>query len=108
MGNAAIKIQNDNMVEISISSALTDRQIDIRAKKYLDLDAKIKELTAQRDALKEELLEAGTRATAHFSVTVTTYSQSRFDSKAFGKDHKNLYEAYRKPVSCTKFEVKAV
>lgn len=96
---------DSGFVVISTKKSLTDRQLDLRAKKYADLDAEIKRLTAERDAVKAELIEAGTRATAHWSVTYTEYQQSRFDSRRFREDHPRQYAEYQTKVQGSKLTV---
>ena len=89
-----------------IKPALTDRQINNRMKKIADLDQEIKRLQALRDSVADEVKEAMTTdciETDAFKVTYKDVTTNRFDSKAFKKDHANLYAAYAKPQTCKRF-----
>lgn len=89
-----------------IRPALTDRQINNRMKKIADLDAEIKRLQAERDALADEVKAAitDTFESDLFKVTYKEVTSRRFDSTAFKKDHADLYEAYRKPSTTRPFK----
>lgn len=107
MENVARKIE---IPEITIAQAkgLTDRQIDIRARKWAELDARIKALTAERDALRAELVEAGTRQTKNFAVTVTTTMRSSLDSTRLKAERPKIFAEYQKQTPQTRFTVKAI
>lgn len=69
-------------------------------KKELDaeIEAKENEIKSLMDkACVTELI--GTEHKATYKEVVS----SRFDSKAFGKDHADLYEAYKKPSTSMRF-----
>ena len=105
----AIKInREDPMIVISTREPLTDRQIDIRAKKWAELDATIKALTAERDALRDELIQEGTRQTRNYQVTVTAYARTSVDSKALKAEQPEVFAKYAKPTTQTRFSVKRI
>ena len=87
-------------------TGLTDRQINNRLAKMADLDAQIKALEAQRDALKAEIIESmtgDTRETAAYKVSYKEVTTNRFDSKAFKADFPETYKQYQKPQTCRRF-----
>lgn len=87
-----------------------DRQI-INAK-FKEL-AQYKVMEAEAKKLKEELeneIKAMMEAEGidiligdEHKASYTTYEERRFDSTAFKKDHADMYEAYRKPQTKSKF-----
>lgn len=90
---------------------LTDRQIDIRAKKFADLDAAIKAMEKERDALKAEIIAgmgSAERVTGHYKVANTEYSTSRFDGKAFKAEHPEMFSVYNKITITSRFSLKAI
>ena len=93
---------------------MTDRQIENRIRKLQELEAQAAELEKQAEAVRAELkadLEAkGTEevTTAHgLIVRWKSFITSRFDSKAFKKDHADLYTAYTVPSESRRFTVTA-
>ena len=59
----------------------------------------------QESAIKAQMVADGKTeyiGTEH-KATYKEVVSSRFDSKAFGKDHADLYEAYKKPSSTMRF-----
>jgi predicted phage-related endonuclease len=89
-------------------------EMNQKAKAYFDLQEMIAELTAEAESIKddmkaymvenstEELNGIGWRATWHNTTT------NRFDSSAFKKAHSDLYTAFCKPVSGTRFTLNTV
>ena len=79
-----------------------------------EIEAEIAELEEQAEAIKdamkaamvenstEELEGPGWRATWHNTVT------NRFDSSAFKKAHSDLYTAFCKPTTGTRFTLNAI
>ena len=105
----ALKLNfDDPMITVSTREGLTDRQIDIRARKFADLDAEIKRLTAERDAIRSELIEQGTRQTKNFVVTVTTSTRNGIDTARLKKDHPKIFAEYSKQTEQTRFTVRAI
>lgn len=92
--------------EITIAKAeeLTERQVDIRAKKYAELDAEIKRLTEERDKVKAELIKFGGHG-KYWTVTYTEFTQTRFDSTRFKKECPELYSKYMKDTKSSRFTV---
>ena len=84
-------------------------ELDSRASTYFDLMEQIDSLTAEAEAIKDELKAAmvdstteeitghGWRATWHNTVT------TRFDSKAFKAVHADLYAAFSVKTNGTRF-----
>lgn len=89
-------------------------ELNTAAKDYFAIQDMIAELEAQAEAIKdqmkaamveagqEELNGTGWRATWHNTVT------NRFDSSSFKKEYKDLYTAFCKPVSGTRFTLNTV
>ena len=67
------------------------------------------EAKAEREKVEAEvkayMKEAGTDTLIgdEHKATYKEVISSRFDSKAFGKDHADLYEAYKKPSASMRF-----
>ncbi|MEE0899184.1 MAG: hypothetical protein U0L88_16375 [Acutalibacteraceae bacterium] len=67
-----------------------------------ELKSLIKE---QEDAIKAQLIADGREeyiGTEH-RASYTFFEERRFDSTAFKKDHADMYEAYRKPQTKSRF-----
>ena len=89
-------------------------EMNEKARAYFDLQEMIAELTAEAEAIKDELKAAmvengveeleglGWRATWHNTTT------SRFDSAAFKKAHGDLYASFCKPVTGTRFTLNPI
>ena len=89
-------------------------EMDAKAKTYFDIMEQIEQLQAEADAIKdaikatmveierEEITGNGWRATWHNTVT------KRFDSAAFKKLHADLYTAFCKPTTGTRFTLNAI
>lgn len=89
-------------------------ELNAQARTYFDIQQQIAELEAQAEAIKdtmkaamvergtEELEGIGWRATWHNTTT------SRFDSSAFKKAHSDLYKAFTKAVTGTRFTLNTV
>lgn len=89
-------------------------ELDTRAANYFDLMEQIEQLQAEAEAIKdtikaamteieqEEITGHGWRATWHNTVT------NRFDSAAFKKEHGDLYKAFCKPTTGTRFTLNAI
>ena len=85
-----------------------------KVRDFFAIQEMIEELNAQAEAIKEsiradmvdacveELEGPGWRATWHNTVT------NRFDSKAFQKEHGDLYEAFKRPVTGTRFTLNKI
>ena len=82
---------------------------------------RIRELEAQQDAINAELeglkdtvkaymVSQGTERVliGGYKVNYTKYTSSRFDSKEFKVDHKDLYEQYTKKTEARRFSIQEV
>ncbi len=93
---------------------MSTTELNQKAREYFDIQTMIAELEAEAEAIKdqmkavmveqatEELEGIGWRATWHNTTT------SRFDSKAFKADHADLYSAYTKATTGTRFTLNAI
>lgn len=92
-----------------VPAGLSERQIYNRLVKIADLDARIKELTAARDALRAEIIgdaDAVTIDCSKFTLDAGRENYKQFDSKAFKAAHADLYAEYQKTASRAKFRFK--
>ena len=90
-------------------NGFTEKQLSNRAKKFVEIQAQIKALQEEQEALKAELkadLESKGIESAkagdlmiHFQST----SSNRFDTQAFKADHRDLYEMYFKVGTTKRF-----
>ena len=88
---------------------MTAAELNKAAQNYFDIQAMIEELQAEAEAIKEqlkavmvdreteELKGEGWSATWHNTTT------NKFDSKAFKAENPEIYQAYTKPVTGTRF-----
>ena len=90
---------------------MTNKEIDTKVKKYLQLQGKIAALKNEADNIRRELeseLESrsiDTLTTNSHVVKCLHYTQSRFDSKQFATEHSKLFARYQKESNCTRFTV---
>ena len=87
------------------------RALENRIKKLKEIEQQQKELAEQAEKIKAEIkadmiakgedeIKAG-----NFIVRLKEVITNRFDSKAFAKEHKSLYDAYMKSQSSLRFTV---
>lgn len=89
-------------------------EMDARAAAYFEILAQIDQLQAEAEAIKdifkaemteieqEEITGHGWRATWHNTTT------SRFDTTAFKKEHSELYKAFCKSTTGTRFTLNPI
>lgn len=86
---------------------MTERQIENRIKKIEELEAQKKALEEQISSLKaevqEQMQEAETMETAHYTIRWTKVTSERFDSKSFKTKHAELFSEYVKSVESRRF-----
>lgn len=88
-----------------------NRALENRIKKLMELEEQIKALQQQSDKLKEEIkadMESKGQQemkVGDYIVRFKTILSSKFDSKAFQKEHKNLYSQYLKQTESRRFTV---
>ncbi len=89
---------------------MTDRILNNRVNKMIELDAQIKELQKQRDAIAQEIQGEMQNEeewkTNSVLVRWTSYIASRFDSKTFQAEHKSLYDQYTRQTAQRRFSYK--
>ena len=92
---------------------MTNRQLDNRVKKLQDLEAQIKALEMQADALRDELkadlTEKGADEcnTGSFIIRWKEIISSRLDSKALKAAMPDVFTAYSKESSSRRFTITA-
>lgn len=90
---------------------MTNRMIDNRCKKLMEIEEQIKALTAAADAIKAEIkadMDADALEeidTGKFKVRYKLVESMRLDSKALKKDLPDVYSLYSKVTSCKRFTV---
>ena len=90
---------------------MTERMLQNRVKKLKALEAQQKELESQIEALKGEIKadmeEKGLeqQKAGDFLIRWTTVLSSRFDSKAFQREHESLYDVYLKQTASRRFSI---
>lgn len=83
------------------------------ARDLLEIRAMIKELEAEAEALtdtiKAAMIDQGTETLTGdgWKATWKNVNSSRFDSKSFKADHADLYTAYSKATTTTRFLISA-
>lgn len=89
----------------------TNRQIDNRCKKIMDIAEQIKALEAAADALKNEIkadMEAGGLdeiETGKYTVRYKSVTSNRLDSTALKKALPDVYSMYTKSTTTKRFTV---
>ncbi len=88
-----------------------ERTIENRIKKLKEIEEQQKSLEAQAEKIRAEI-KADMQAkgaeeihTGNFIVRLKEVITKRFDSKAFAKEHKALYEEYVKQQSSMRFTI---
>ena len=83
------------------------------AQDLIEIRAMIKELEAEAesmtDQIKAAMVEQGVETLSgdNWKATWKNVQSQRFDSKAFRADHGDLYTAYSKPTTVTRFLISA-
>lgn len=83
------------------------------AQDLLEIRAMIKQLEAEAESLTDQIkaamVDAGTETLTGDGWTASwkNVESKRFDSKAFRADHGDLYTAYSKPTTVTRFLISA-
>ena len=86
-------------------------ELSTKAKEYRELQAMIKELEAEADALKQQMIgEMDARnieelAAGEYTIRWNLYESSRLDTAKLKGDHADLYSAYTKRTVATRFQV---
>lgn len=90
---------------------MTERMLQNRIKKLKELEAQQKELEQQIETLKTEIKadmeQKGVeqQSAGTFLIRWTTVVSSRFDGKAFQKEHSTLYKQYLKQIESRRFSI---
>ena len=86
-------------------------EMTVTARTYREIQAEIKELEAQADALKQAMIrELDTQgieelAAGEYTIRWSLYESNRLDSTKLKADHGDLYAAYTKRTTSTRFQV---
>lgn len=89
---------------------MTERMINNRVKKYLEIKEQIKALEEQKDALEAEIKAEFTDdmeeiKTEKFLIRWTKYTTPRLDSTRLKKDLPDIYKLYTKITEGRRFSV---
>ena len=85
--------------------------ITTTAREYRELQAQIKTLEAQAEALKQALIremdarQAEELTAGEYTIRYTIYESARLDSAKLKAEHADLYAAYTKKTAATRFQV---
>ena len=78
--------------------------------RYLENKRLIEIANAENDAIKAEIIaemgNADSIIVGNFRVNNKTITNNRFDSTAFKKEHSDLYAAFQRVTTYTRFEIK--
>ena len=86
-------------------------ELTTTAREYREIQAMIKELEAEADALKQTMIsEMDSRkleelAAGEYTIRWSLYESSRLDSKKLKAEHSDLYAACTKRAVATRFRV---
>jgi len=81
------------------------------AKTYREIQAEIKALEEQADALKQQMIgemdarQADELTAGEYTIRYSLYESSRLDSAKLKAEHADLYAAYTKRTTATRFQV---
>ncbi len=90
---------------------MSTNDLTTTAREYREIQAMIKELEAEADALKQQMIkELDSRnveklAAGEYTIHWGLYESSRLDGKALKADHAELYSQYSKKTVSTRFQV---
>lgn len=81
------------------------------ARTYREIQAEIKALEEQADALKQQMIremdarQADSITAGEYTIRYSLYESSRLDSAKLKADHGDLYATYSKRTTSTRFSV---
>ena len=88
---------------------MTERAMNMKAKRFLELQEEVKELEEQMEALKAEMQEGMNKAekyeTNKYKFLWPIISKTAMDTKAFKAEHPDLFNIFSKTSSYRKFSV---
>ena len=90
---------------------MSTTEMTTKAREYRELQAMIKKLEAEADALKQQMIgEMDARnieelAAGEYTIRWGLYESSRLDTAKLKADHADLYSAYTKRTVSTRFQV---
>ena len=86
---------------------MTERAINYRLKKLMELEAQKKELEKQieniKSSIQTEMGQNEVLETPKYLVKYTFVVSNRFDSKTFQEDYPNMYDEYTKKIKYRRF-----
>lgn len=98
MNDNTIRIELTTLIPFPAKGRLTDRQIDNKVAKMLELKAQEKELAKQRETLENELKTYMGKTEElkgkHYKVSYKVEPYNPFDSKSFAQKHPKLWKKF--------------
>lgn len=93
--------------------SLSERQVNNRCRKYLELKSQIKNLESQISAIKSDMVALQNELLAYsrtgkYEINYTEFTQSRIDSKRLREELPDVAQEYSKKVNQWRFSVKEV
>ena len=91
--------------------SMTTIEITTKAREYREIQAMIKELEAEADALKQTMIremdarQVDTLDAGEYTIRWNLYETSRLDSTKLKSEHADLYAAYSNKSTATRFQV---
>ena len=86
-------------------------EMTVTARTYREIQAEIKALQEQADALKQRMIaemvarQVDKLAAGEYTLCYSVYESNRLDSVKLKAEHADLYAAYCKPTTATRFQV---
>ena len=88
---------------------MTERTMNMKAKKYLELkeiyDSLEKQMEKLKDDMKAEIGDDVVFETNKYTIKVPIISRDNFDTKTFKVQHPDLFNVFNKPIQYRKFNV---
>lgn len=89
---------------------MTDKTIDAKVKKILELGEQIKELEKEQDKLKGDIQavmgDSEELVTKKYIITWVKFVSQKFDSKKFKEQHPDMYNIFAKASEARRFNIK--
>ena len=90
---------------------MTNIEMTVTARTYREIQAEIKDLEAQANALKQTMIRemdaqgVEEMTAGEYTIRWNLYESNRLDSAKLKADHSALYAAYTKRTTSTRFQV---
>lgn len=98
-----------NIIVFPGDKALTDRQIDNRVRKLVELEAEAKRIKKEIDSIKDELksvMSGDELSTDNYVIKNTVFDRVTVDSKKLKEDFPDVYRECSKVTTSSRFSYK--